>query len=101
VAPVELVDGVHQGGVPLLDQVVERDVIGTVGVDLRDHEVEIALDELAVHLAQLVAARREGAGRSELGRRLALPRELEPPRRGDLLLARHLGKAVELAQITP
>ena len=78
-APVELLDRVHEPEVALLDEVQQREARGLVLLRDRHHEPQVRLDELALRVvaalgdaAQLLLARgRELRGRLELGDRPA------------------------------
>ena len=52
-APVELLDGVHESEVALLDQVEQRETRGLVLLGDRDDESQVRLDELTLGLFAL------------------------------------------------
>ena len=73
-APVELLDGVHQPEVALLDQVEQRQAGRLVLLGDRHHEAQVRLDELALGLLALAggAAQLTLLGRGELLARVEL-----------------------------
>jgi hypothetical protein len=55
-APVELLDCVHQAQVPLLDEIEERQPRRLVLLGDRDHEAQVRLDERALRVLALDGA---------------------------------------------